>query len=200
MRNVVAYMLVFAILLLSGCAAKDSRVQSITPASYGLSSGPGAAGQVKIAMGELKVQTGKSDRLIGEAKTGGFNSLTPIRTEQTVDGIVKAALENGLREMGLQIVNPADASYRIDGVIEKFWVDEYATGRSFEYARASVKYDVYVRNAGGDVVWANTIDRFKTSGKSMDATADNIPLLTETLAESVRALAEDTGFWKAISQ
>jgi hypothetical protein len=82
-------------------------------------------------------------------------------------------------------------------MVEKFWVDEYATGLSLEYSKASVRYDIIIKNSQSATVWANTLDMFKTSGKSMDTTGNNIPTLLLALKESVEAIFRDQTFWNA---
>jgi hypothetical protein len=155
---------------------------------------------MKIAVSEFKQSTGKPPNTIGEAKTGAFNSLTPIISEEPANVIVRNAIKKGLEGIGLTVVEPGEAGYRVEGTVEKLWVDEHATGISLEYAKAHVKYDIYVRNGQGETVWANTIEGFKTSPKSADATRDDIPTLTTALEESVRSFVEDPGFWNAISR
>jgi hypothetical protein len=190
----------FATFWIVGCAADSVRVGSPAPDGYGPNELSTPVEGMKIAVPEFKQSTGKPPNTIGEAKTGAFNSLTPIVSEEPANVIVRNSIKKGLEGIGLQVVEKADADYLVDGTVERLWVDEHATGLSLEYAKAHVKYDIYVRNGRGETVWANTIEGFKTSHKSADATRDDIPTLTIATEESVRSFVEDTGFWKAISR
>jgi ABC-type uncharacterized transport system auxiliary subunit len=190
--------LLVASFLMFGCAAESMKVHPLTADTYGYQAKGSPNKDLKIAVLDFKLNTGKSPNTVGEGKTGFFNTLTPIVSKEPANAMVRESLKQGLRGVELNVVDSDDADYRVDGTIERFWVDEYATGMSLEYAKAHVKYDIYVRNERGETVWANTIESFKTSPKSADATQDDIPTLTATLQESVRSFVEDPGFWSAL--
>ena len=192
--------LLFASVSIAGCATDSVRVGPLAPDTYGWKARSTSGKSTKIAVSEFKQSTGKPPNTIGEAKTGVFNSLTPIVSEEPANMIVMSSIRKGLEGIGLKVVEPGEADYRVDGTVERLWVDEHATGLSLEYAKAQVKYDIYVRNGRGEIVWANTIEGFKTSPKSADATQDDIPTLTIAIEESVRSFVEDPGFWKTISR
>lgn len=200
MMKITSVILLFASLLMFDCATESIKVHSLTTDIHGYQAKGAPNKEVTIAVSDFKLSTGKSPNTIGEAKTGAFNAATPVVSDKPANTIVRDSVKQGLVGVGLNVVDSGDAGYRVDGTVEKFWVDEYATGISLEYAKAHVKYDIYVRNARGETVWANTIEGFKTSGKSADATEDDIPTLTASLRESVRSFVEDPGFWNVISK
>ncbi len=150
---------------------------------------------VKIAVSDFSLKTGKGADEIGEAKTGVFNMPTPIKIDEPANLMVSNAIKRGLSYSGFQVVGPEEADRILDGSVEEFWVDEYATGYSMEYAKARVRYDVILKDRTGKSMWAKTIEKFMTSVKSMDATDDDIPTLKRVLNESVAALLEDPAFW-----
>jgi hypothetical protein len=154
-----------------------------------------------IAIGEFEDARQDADgALIGEAKTGFFNFPTEIIADESAEVIVAEAVRDGFEKVGFAIVEPSEADYIVTGQITKFWVEEYATGASLEYAKAYVKYDLLVKNAQGKIVWGNTIDEYIVSEKCLDATESDIPTLTRALRHSVEAIFRNESFWQAVSQ
>ncbi len=200
MMNISSAGFLITVLLMSGCATAPMKALSLTTSPYDGRPKAAPAKNVKITVLDFKLNTGKPATTIGEAKTGMFNATTPVLSDQAVNILVRDSIKEGLRGVGLNVVDPHDADYAIEGTVERFWVEEHATGLSLEYAMAHVKYDVYVLNARGESTWVNSIEAYKTSGKSMDATKDVIPTLTAALQESVRAFVEDLSFWNVISK
>lgn len=154
----------------------------------------------RLAVSDFKVNTGKSATTIGEAKTGGFNMETPIISEAPVSTVITETIRQGFRKQGVDIVASGDGVFSLDGTIEQFWVDEYATGFSLEYAKARIKYDLYLKNPQGKIVWVKSVEKFKASSKSMDATHDDVPTLLAVLEESVKDVIDDAGFWNALKK
>ncbi len=198
LRYIFLYLIIS---LLTSCASSTIRVQSISPALNIRKAAITDTKQIKIAVDEFEVSSiGPRDNIIGEAKTGAFNTKTNIVSDKPVGIIFTNAFKKAITESGFVITNQKDADYIIHGTIEKFWVDEYATGLSLEYSKAYVKYDVLIRDLKGNIVWANTLEEFKTSGKSMDTTENNIPTLTLALQESLESIFKDNKFWDVISK
>lgn len=200
MRNILSLFCLISVLIAMGCASESIHLQSIESTPFKAASPAGIARGVKLAVSDFSLATGKPARTVGEAKTGMFNIATPVVVDQPVNALVKDAVANGLNAAGVMLLSPSEADFRVDGTVEKLWVDEYATGWSMEYAKAHVKFEIYVHNSKGDIVWAKSLEQFKASGKSADATADDLPTLKLALEEAVRLFIEDAGFWQAISK
>ncbi len=192
-------LLIITSLSISGCVSQISVKPEELISTQIYKTQPAPAKPIEIAVTDFSLKTGKPANEIGEAKTGGFNMPTPIKTEQPANIIVSKAIQRGLSGMGHQIVEPRNAEYNLDGAVEKLWVEEYATGVSFEYAKAHVIYDVILRGKSGNILWATTIQSFKVSGKSIEATSDDLPTLKAALTESISKLLEDPSFWHALS-
>jgi hypothetical protein len=197
MKNLFALLIVSS-LGISGCMSQmQVKPEELTGSQvYTMNRPPSKP--IKIAVADFSLKTGKPANEIGEAKTGMFNVPAPIRLEQPANLMVSNAIRGGLSSMGHQIVALGEADYNLDGTIETIWVEEYATGMSFEYAKANVKYDVILRDRNGKSLWGTSIEVFKTSGKSLDATHDDLPTLRAALDESVSKLLEDASFWNAL--
>ena len=157
------------------------------------------AENIDVAVESLQdVRPDVTDTHIGEAKTGAFNGSTMIVAAEPVDVMVTDALRKGLAAVGFNVVDGADADYRVTGQITEFWVTEHATGFSLEYAKAYVKYDLLLKDTQGKILWGSTVDKYLVSDDCWDATEFNTPTLTKALQNSVEALLSDQTFWEAI--
>lgn len=154
--------------------------------------------RIEVAIGEFDAKNDQlRQNIIGEAKTGFFNSKTPIVSTEPVTSIFRDAIEKGFEEAGFVIVDRQSADYIVSGTIESFWVDEYATGFSLEYSKAYVRYDMFVKTPEGEIVWANTQEQYETSDNSLEATAHNIQTLRQALENSIETIFADNRFWSA---
>jgi hypothetical protein len=176
-----------------GCASA-LHVSNIEPV-YALKAQPRG---IKVTVNDFKI-SGHDNNTIGMAKTGLFNVSTPIVSDVPVTTIVRNAVKKGFEGAGFAVVDLPNADYSIDGTVEKFWVEEYATGLSLEFSKAYVRYDLMLKEAQGKTIWASTQEKFKTSDKNLETTDYNIPTLTSALQESVEAIFENKDFLKAIS-
>jgi len=182
----------------AGCGASNMEVEALRPRLQ--VQGRAEARGTKIAVGAFEDgRTDASGLLIGEAKTGFFNFSTNIIADESADVMVAEAVHEGLRKAGFAIVEPSEADYVVTGEIAKFWVEEYATGVSLEYAKAYVKYDLLVKDAQGKIVWGITVDEYIVSDNCWDATVFDIPTLTRALRNSVEAIFRDESFWQAVA-
>jgi hypothetical protein len=194
------YLLFICVLLLASGCASTLRVGSISP-DINIGNPDKSANNTSVAFEPFKISSkDQKEYIIGEAKVGAFNSKADIVSDEYVSGIVERAVKKGFHIAGFNLVALKDADFTIAGGVEKFWVDEYATGLSFEYSKASVRYDLFIKNKQGATVWANTLDAFKTSDKSMDTTGNDIPTLSAALKESVEAIFKDKTFWEALTK
>jgi hypothetical protein len=140
----------------------------------------------------------QKSEVIGEAKVGFFNFSADIVPGESVGVIVAKGVADGFNKSGWIITKKEQADYIVTGIVDRFWVDEYATGLSLEYSKAAVRYDLIVKGRQGNTVWATTVESYKTSRTSLDATDDDIPTLAEALKESVESVFSNDGFWAAI--
>ena len=138
--------------------------------------------------------------VIGEAKVGPFNTPAKIIDSEPADKRVADAVKSGFQHAGFNLVDSQDADFTVSGAVERFWVDEYATGMSMEYSKASVRFDLLIKNRQGAIVWANTLEQFKTSDKSFETTANDLPTLSLALKSAVEAIFKDPTFWKAVAK
>ena len=183
----------------SGCA-QTLRVDSINP-DLNVANTGNLSGNAKVAFEPFKLASkNQEENLIGVAKIGAFNSEAQIVSTEKVSNIVASAVKRGFRDAGFNLVDSGDADFIVTGLVEKFWVDEYATGLSFEYSKASVRYDIIIRNRQGATAWANTLDVFMASEKSVDTTVNNMPTLSLALKDSVEAIFKDQTFWNAFQK
>ncbi len=196
----LSYLLQICILLVASGCAGTMRAGSISP-DLNIDKTVNSAAATKVAFEPFRITSkDQTENIIGEAKVGLVNSKADIVSDEKVSSIVADAVRKGFQDAGFNIADPKEANFIVSGMIERFWVDEYATGLSLEYSKASVRYDLIIRNMQGATVWANTLDAYKTSDKSMDTTHNDIPTLSLALKESVEAIFKDQSFWKAISK
>jgi len=198
LKSVLALLTVLSVTL-AGCASQMQVKPEELISTQVLKTNRIPAGTVKIAVADFSLKTDKPPNQVGEAKTGFFNMPTPITFEKPANLIISNAVKKGLSGEGAHLVALGEADYNIDGTVETLWVDEYATGISLEYAKALVKYDVMLKDRNGKILWATTIESFKTSEIAGDATHLDVPTLQAALDDSVSKLLEDAAFWDALS-
>ena len=190
------------LLLAAGCGSSTMTVDPLTP-SLSLPKDPRTADkELKIAVEEFTSARDKSreEFAIGQAKTGAFNTPTTLRTEESPEKMVTAAIRDVLAQTGFRLVEPQEADYVLAGQIEDFWVDEYATGVSLEYAKAFVRFDVLLKDKNGNILWGDTKEQYRTSERCLDATTYDIPMLIGALTVTATSIVDDQSFWRALSQ
>lgn len=183
-----------------GCAAPQLK-KDLSPFKFNISRVVSEEKPVILCVEEFTVVKSISDPyMIGKATTGMFNITKPIRSEDPISHIVTSEITKAFLQGGFTLENKEKSHYIVSGQIERFWVDEYATGWSLEYAKASVRYDIIIKNKDGKFVWANSIEGTHISGKSMDATKDDIPTLLMALKKSIESIFYNKSFLEAIAQ
>ena len=85
------------------------------------------------------------------------------------------------------------------GRIERFWVDE-RLGAWSENTKASVKYDLIVKDKQGRFLWGDNIVGRAISRNRMDATKDDVPTLINAMRNSIESIFANESFWKAVGQ
>ncbi len=199
MKPPKVFLLLLLLINFMGCAAPQL-MSSYQMSDFAFTNKvPTGKGPITINIGELLIPKSLPDPfIVGEAKVGVFNETKPIRSEIPVDKLLTQELNRAFSHAGFEIKEKDRCQYFVTGQIDRFWVDEYATGFSFEYAKASIRYDIVIKNRDNQIVWGKSIHKFEMSGKSMDATEDDIPTLLSALRNSIEDIFKDESFWKTI--
>jgi hypothetical protein len=185
--------------MIAGCAA-PRLMSSKTSVEFDL-------GQKKLASDDRfaihvePLATGKSisdPYVVGEAKIGAFNVRDPIRSDEPLNIILTNLLRKAFSEAGFKLEEKEKAQYVLSGQVDRFWVEEYATGWSPEYAKASVRFDLIIKNREGKFVWVNTIEASHRSEVSIDATEHDIATLLTAAKKSIESIFKNESFWKSI--
>jgi len=132
--------------------------------------------------------------LIGEAKTGTFNSKSKVISDIPVQDILYNVLKDAFSKTGFVITEDRSSADLIaDGEIQQFWTREYATGWTPEYAKAAVRYDIVLKNNSDKIFWAKSIDvETKSTGIAfVDATSSLVPTLKNALSQSMEEIIND---------
>gem|GEM_PF-3736239 len=156
--------------------------------------------RIAVCVEEFTTAKSISDpHVIGDARVGVFNVHSEIRSEDPTQLVLANELKRAFLLAGFKIGEKGKSDIIVSGQIERFWVDENIGGIT-ENAKASVRYDIIVKDKEGRFVWGKSIERRKVSGKSIDATKDNIPTLMDALRKSIESIFEDESFWNAIKR
>jgi len=136
--------------------------------------------------------------VVGEARIGMFNSPTSILSQDPVHLIITDQIKKAFLKAGFKLDEKEKAHFTISGRIERFWVNERAGFR--ETAKASVKYDVIVKDNQGRFVWGDNVVGRATSKNKTDVTKDDVPTLINALRNSIESIFSNESFWKAFEQ
>lgn len=192
---VVLFLLVF----LSGCGGAqikgDFLNQSWLNDSIPISNQP----EIPVKLYLSKFSLGNeitNPYLIGEAKTGALNSKSEVISDIPIQDIFYNALKDIFKKKGFIITGDQNsADLLITGEIQQFWVREYASGWTPEYAKAAVRFDILFKDSNNKVFWANSIDKEVKSnslGSIFDATGSLLPTLKEALSQSIKQVINDS--------
>jgi hypothetical protein len=148
------------------------------------------------------VRGGSDKHLIGEAKTGAFNESTPILIIDDVDEFSMRSFALAFSKAGFVVVddlNRADIIFK--GRINKFWLQEFATGYSPEHYEADIEYDLaLIDNHDKKPRWFDIKRIHKKSKVSMtDATDLAQPTMNEALNEAINSVLSDPAFNGAVT-
>ncbi len=189
----------FATLVVAGCGVPSLRVATVAadpdirqPAGF-LGEPPG------IAVRDFSLATGVwTPFVIGEALTGMNDRVTDIISDEPVDLIVARTVARGFQHAGCRLVSEDEADLILDGTVLSFWVSEDSSPFR-ENSKASVIYELELRDSMGGAIWSTTVRSFKASEGSLDTTGHNVPTLAAALKESVEAIFVDPKLWDALS-
>jgi len=137
--------------------------------------------------------------IVGEAKIGMFDVASSIRSEDPVHVIITDQIKKAFLKAGFNLDVKENAHFTISGRIERFWVNE-RIGVIMQSARASVKYDLIVKDKQGRFVWGENIVGRAMSAESMDTTDDDVPTLINALKNSIESIFANESFWKAVGK
>jgi hypothetical protein len=182
-----------------GCATGPTQLAvNYVPPSSAPSS---ALENIHIHVEELvDVRVGKTEKLIGEAKTGMFNISTPITIESTVASLCSSELRKALTAAGYKVIDEVQsADLVLRGRINVFWVQEYVTGYSLEHSEAEIELDLGLFSpTGQDPLWYDVKRSFVKSGQKIDATVVNEELMNEAFQGVIHDLLGDENLVAAI--
>lgn len=184
---------------IAGCTAPVFKSSDLL--NTGMDTSQKSKGIRNVCISSFKTPNNKTpENKVGKAKVGFFNMPAPIKSDTSVEIMVTDLAQNAFSSAGFNIVPCAEADFSIIGSFDKIWVDEYATGFSYEYAKSHVKFDILVNDKTGKTIWATSIDKFETSPQNMmDATSADIPTLKLNLIHSMESIFDDDSFWEAVN-
>jgi|GEM_PF-3720851 len=160
---------------------------------------------LNMKLNKFSLGAGVGDpHIIGEAKTGMFNSKSVVVSDIPMQDIVYNALKDAFSKMGFVIVDERNSADLITtGQISQFWSREFANGWTPEYAKAAVRYDLVIRDNNDKVFWAKSVDVEEKStgiGVIFDATSSVIPTLKKALSQSIFQVVNDANFQAALNK
>jgi uncharacterized lipoprotein YajG len=135
--------------------------------------------------------------IVGEARIGMFNAPASILSQEPVHLIITGQMKKALLKAGFKLDEKENAHFTISGRVERFWVNERLGGMT-ESAKASVKYDLIIKDKQGRFVWGDNIIGKATSAKTLDATKNDVPTLVNALKNSIESIFISDSFWKAV--
>ena len=184
---------------MTGCSAPV--LKSADLANLEIESKQKVSGSIKVCIDRFETPNNKPpDNIVGKATIGAFNMPAPIKADASVEMLATDLAKKTFAAAGFTIAPCPEADFTIKGTFDKLWVDEYATGFSYEYAKSQVKMDVLINDKSGKTIWANSIDKFETSPQNMmDATSADIPTLKLNLKHAMESILTDDSFWKAVT-
>jgi len=134
-------------------------------------------------------------RTVGSAAVGSLNNYATIVSTVTVEEQVRDAMVRALRAHRVLAPEAEGSAYAMVVLVNQFSVREFVTGGSPEHSRASVAYDVLVRDAAGTLCFAREIEARVVSESSWsDATSLNEPTLRQAMRETLDTLFADASF------
>lgn len=139
--------------------------------------------------------------VIGEAKTGIFNKSTPIVIDTRLDSLITGFFEEAFIQMGFKVLDTeTDADLIFKGRINKFWLQEFATGFSKEHCEGTVELDVAIfADNVSEPIWFDVKNSTIITNKSMfDISAQDERIINETLNDAIRMVIEDAEFIVAL--
>ncbi len=118
--------------------------------------------------------------IVGEARIGMFDSRAPVLSQVPVHAIITDQVKNALLKAGFKLDRKENAHFAVSGRVERFWVYERHAGLQ-QTAKASVKFDLIVKDKQGRFLWGDNIVGKATSPANMDVTFDYVPTLVNAL-------------------
>jgi hypothetical protein len=137
--------------------------------------------------------------IVGEARIGMFNAPASILSQDPVHTIITDQIKNAFLKAGFKLEEKEKADFTISGRVERFWVNERLGGMT-ESTKASVKYDLIVKDKQGRFVWGENVIGKATSAKTLDTTKNDVPTLINALKNSIESIFLNDSFLRAVGQ
>ena len=198
-KSILVCLFPVLILMISACAAPKMKKDDLL-IEPNIRQGISSESPIILCVEDFGFAKSISDpSIVGEANVGLLNSPASIRSEVPVHLITTDQIKRGLLKAGFKLDMKEKAHFTISGRIERFWVNE-RSGVWSENTKASVKYDLIVKDKQGRFVWGDNIVGRATSKNRMDATKDDVPTLIVALRNSIESIFRNESFWKSFEQ
>ncbi|WP_413291404.1 hypothetical protein [Bdellovibrio sp. HCB337] len=178
----------------SGCALKELHVD--TNKTQPLRSLSGKTGFTKVTgaltIGEIRDHR-PEQKVIGQAKTGMFNTVTPIYLDIPAKDYVGEKLKRGLTARGLKV--DGKNKYVLNGFIKKLTLGEFADGWSPEYAECYLSLDFNIYSSStNQLTYSGTVEASVNGTNSAIDSTDSIGPALDTCMEYAveKILNQDT--------
>jgi hypothetical protein len=198
-RSILVCLFPVLILMISACAAPKLKKDDLL-IETNIKRGISGENPIILHVEDFGFAKSISDpSIVGEANVGLLNSPASIRSEVPVYLIITDQVKKAFLKAGIKLDEREKAHFTISGRVERFWVDE-RIGMWSENAKASVRYDLIVKDKQGRFVWGDNIVGRATSRKSTETTKDDVPTLINALKNSIESIFANESFWKAVGQ
>lgn len=197
--KLISILIQFTILfIVTGCAAPVFKTSDIADISIDHDRN---ANGVKICISSLEFQNSKnSENIVGQAKVGFFNARKDIISDTSLNFLLTDFFTKAFSSAGFIVTTSYQSDFNLNVAFEKLWVEEYANGFTYGYSKSHIKLDIILNNKAGKAIWANSVDKFKTTPQnSMDATKLDIPVLKSNLKSVIQTVLDDNSFWNALN-
>jgi hypothetical protein len=199
----LALLVACMLLCLVGCAAQSSwiAINYEPPVEVG-DAIPNASG-VSLWIEEFTdVRGGPQPNVVGQAKTGAFNKNTPVMIGVEIERLAIHSFRKAFSEAGFNIVDDHDSADLVfKGRINKFWVQEFATGWAPEHSEADVELDVVmIDRAGEKNIWFEVKSSHVTTKPTVsDITSENQRIINQAFNEVVSSIVNDSALAQAVN-
>lgn len=188
---------------LVGCAAQSSWIAvNYEPPADVTNAIPNASG-VSLCVEEFAdVRGGPGPKVVGQAKTGAFNKNTPVMIGVEIERLAIHSFRKAFSEAGFNIVDDHDSADLVfKGRINKFWVQEFATGWAPEHSEADVELDVVmIDRAGKKNIWFEVkSSHVTTKATASDITSENQRIINQAFNEAVSSIVSDSALAQAVN-
>ena len=191
------------LLCLVGCAAQSSWIAVNYEPPADVTGAIPNAGDVRLCIEEFTdVRGGPGSNVVGQAKTGAFNKNTPVMIGVEIERLAIHSFRKAFSEAGFNVVDDRDSADLVfKGRINKFWVQEFATGWAPEHSEADVELDVVmIDRAGEKNIWFEIkSSHVTTKPTASDITSENQRIINQAFNEVVSSIVNDSALAQAVN-